>query len=139
MEQSPPLLRLLGVQWVETHKDAIEAHGAAYHSAVWLPLVAQLQAQLPDGGSDRARAAAKERIRQVTGQLEALYAAQSQWLVPEPELRASVKRVIVQVRTAGAGGRPWRPRDFAKYLRPVNAAESKPFLSIDCLFGRIVH
>lgn len=35
-------LQLLGVDWLERHKDMIEDYGAAYHEATWMPIVQML-------------------------------------------------------------------------------------------------
>jgi hypothetical protein len=43
VEGSPGALALLGNAWLERHKDVVEAWGAAYHDATWMPLVALLQ------------------------------------------------------------------------------------------------
>ncbi len=42
VEQSPAA-ELLGTQWVERHKDFVEAYGEQYHNTVWMPLVRLLQ------------------------------------------------------------------------------------------------
>jgi exocyst complex protein 7 len=39
VESSAVALELLGVPWLERHKDIVEEWGAAYHDATWMPLV----------------------------------------------------------------------------------------------------
>lgn len=43
VESSPAALHLLGVAWLERHKDVVEDWGAAYHEATWMPLVHMLR------------------------------------------------------------------------------------------------
>lgn len=46
VENSPTALELLGVFWLERHKDVVEEWGAAYHDAAWMPLVDMLKVNI---------------------------------------------------------------------------------------------
>lgn len=46
VESSPAALQLLGVEWLERHKDAVEDWGAKYHDITWMPLVNMLKVGL---------------------------------------------------------------------------------------------
>ena len=89
VEQSAPLASLLGRDWLESHRDTVEAHGAAVHELCWMPL-----ARLLEPTSDKARA--RERLKQFTAGLEAAYGTQCQWAIADRELRAAVRGVILQ-------------------------------------------
>lgn len=54
VESSPAALDLLGVAWLERHKDVVEEWGAAYHDATWMPLVHMLRVGL-EGCERRGR------------------------------------------------------------------------------------
>lgn len=108
VEKQPQALELLGKEWVERHKDFVEEYGAKYHNVVWLPLVKALKADnvpltarsrnpaeaLLSGDAGKLRAAVKERLKYFNQHFEAACSSQSQWTVPDRELREAVKRVI---------------------------------------------
>ena len=50
VESSPAALELMGVAWLERHKDMVEEWGAAYHDATWMPLVNMLRVRSPHVG-----------------------------------------------------------------------------------------
>lgn len=43
VETSPAALELLGADWLERHKDAVEDWGAKYHDTTWMPLINMLK------------------------------------------------------------------------------------------------
>eukprot|EP00878_Enallax_costatus_P013220 GHUV01013820.1.p1 GENE.GHUV01013820.1~~GHUV01013820.1.p1 ORF type:complete len:538 (+),score=189.34 GHUV01013820.1:921-2534(+) len=43
VENTPAALKLLGEEWLERHKDAVEDWGAKYHDITWMPLVNMLK------------------------------------------------------------------------------------------------
>lgn len=43
VEHTPAAMHLLGEEWLERHKDAVEDWGAKYHDITWMPLVNMLK------------------------------------------------------------------------------------------------
>ncbi|KAG2492529.1 hypothetical protein HYH03_009194 [Edaphochlamys debaryana] len=95
-------LGVLGSAWVERHKDIVEAYGAAYHEATWRPLIQQLEAVLvteadPEPSDPgRFKAWLKSRFGRLVAALDGIVKQQSSWTIPDPKLKAGVRRVIKQ-------------------------------------------
>ncbi|KAF8054700.1 EXO70A1 [Scenedesmus sp. PABB004] len=86
-------LRLLGRDWLERQKDAVEDWGARYHEATWGPVIARLKAEPPpDVG--RLKLMLKEAFAAFNAAIERIYTHQSGWTIPDHMLRGAVKRVI---------------------------------------------
>lgn len=93
VESSPAALHLLGVAWLERHKDVVEDWGAAYHDATWMPLVNMLRAD-PPADPVRLKQVLKDTYNSFNAAIESIYTSQSGWTIPDHMLRGAVKRVI---------------------------------------------
>jgi hypothetical protein len=49
--ESSAALGLLGVEWLERHKDMVEDWGARYHDITWMPIINMLKVGRDDGSS----------------------------------------------------------------------------------------
>ena len=97
-----PLGDLLGPEWISRHERQWEASSEEFMERSWGVLAALLKGE-PEGGGgvkagllsrDKKKEALKAKFRAVNEHLDALHAAQSQWSVPDAELRAELKRRI---------------------------------------------
>ncbi|WIA09825.1 hypothetical protein OEZ85_009200 [Tetradesmus obliquus] len=86
-------LGLLGGEWLERHKDAVEDWGARYHELTWLPIINMLKAEPPSDVS-RLKLVLKETFAAFNAAIERIYTHQSGWTIPDAMLRGAVKRVI---------------------------------------------
>eukprot|EP00775_Hariotina_reticulata_P010615 gene10615-10773_t len=93
VEGSQMALQLLGVPWLERHKDAVEDWGAKYHDAIWMPLVHMLKIE-PTNDITRVKSMLKETFTSFNAAIERIYTNQSGWTIPDHMLRGAVKRVI---------------------------------------------
>ncbi|KAI8467925.1 MAG: Cullin repeat-like-containing domain protein [Monoraphidium minutum] len=98
-----PADALLGREWLERHKDAVEDWGARYQDITWGPLLGLLQASAllcPEGGAEvppdsaRLKQHLKDTFAAFNAALERVYATQSSWTIPDASLRDAVKRVL---------------------------------------------
>ncbi|GFR51759.1 hypothetical protein Agub_g14211, partial [Astrephomene gubernaculifera] len=93
---------VLGVGWLERHKDIVEHYGAAYHEATWRPLLEGLEAvvvtQTDKEPSDpgRFKSWLKAKFAKLNSQLDAIFKQQSVWTIPDAKLKKAVRNVIKQ-------------------------------------------
>eukprot|EP00882_Tetradesmus_deserticola_P013295 GHRQ01014102.1.p1 GENE.GHRQ01014102.1~~GHRQ01014102.1.p1 ORF type:complete len:335 (+),score=196.26 GHRQ01014102.1:1145-2149(+) len=91
--ESSAALGLLGVEWLERHKDMVEDWGARYHDITWMPIINMLKAEPPSDVS-RLKVMLKEMFAAFNASIDRIYTHQSGWTIPDHMLRAAVKRVI---------------------------------------------
>eukprot|EP00882_Tetradesmus_deserticola_P008006 GHRQ01008432.1.p1 GENE.GHRQ01008432.1~~GHRQ01008432.1.p1 ORF type:complete len:336 (+),score=196.17 GHRQ01008432.1:785-1792(+) len=91
--ESSAALGLLGVEWLERHKDMVEDWGARYHDITWMPIINMLKAEPPSDVS-RLKVMLKETFAAFNASIDRIYTHQSGWTIPDHMLRAAVKRVI---------------------------------------------
>ncbi|GIM12723.1 hypothetical protein Vretimale_15897 [Volvox reticuliferus] len=96
-------LGVLGIAWVERHKDIVEHYGAAYHEKTWRPLISALEAVLvteedvEPSEPGRFKAWVKSKFAKLNNQLDTILKQQSAWTIPDAKLKAAVRNVIKQV------------------------------------------
>jgi len=103
---------LLGDDWVQRHRRVVQQHANQYKRVAWAKILLSLSAQgltssggggsnggLPDGGnsSGASRTLIKERLKSFNVQFEELHQRQSQWTVPDTELRESLRLAVAEV------------------------------------------
>ncbi|KAM0947429.1 putative exocyst complex component Exo70, cullin repeat-like-containing domain superfamily [Dioscorea sansibarensis] len=102
---------LLGDDWVQRHRRIVQQNANQYKRVAWAKILQSLSTQglSSSGGGSSAvgsdgsstsnvsRATVKERFRSFNMQFEELYQRQSQWTVPDPELRESLRLAVAEV------------------------------------------
>ncbi|KAL9225021.1 hypothetical protein vseg_000993 [Gypsophila vaccaria] len=103
---------LLGDDWVQRHRRVVQQHANQYKRIAWAKILQSLSAQgltssggggsgggAGDGGnsSGASRALIKERLKTFNVQFEELHQRQSQWTVPDTELRESLRLAVAEV------------------------------------------
>ncbi|KAK1322759.1 hypothetical protein QJS10_CPA02g01055 [Acorus calamus] len=102
---------LLGDDWVQRHRRIVQKHAQQYQRISWSKILQCLNSQTlassigssvssTDGGSSNSgasKAAVKERFRSFNMQFEELHQRQSQWTVPEAELRDTLKLKVAEI------------------------------------------
>ncbi|XP_022746416.1 exocyst complex component EXO70A1-like [Durio zibethinus] len=100
---------LLGDDWVQIHRRIVQQHANQYKRISWAKILQCLtiQGAAPsaggggllggDSGSGVSRAVVKERFKAFNVQFEDLHMRQSQWTVPDSELRESLRLAVAEV------------------------------------------
>ncbi|MED6106593.1 hypothetical protein PIB30_005877 [Stylosanthes scabra] len=94
---------MLGEDWVQIHRRVVQQHANQYKRISWAKIAQCLTVQSPNssGGADStagiSRNMIKDRFKSFNSQIEELYWRQSQWTVPDSELRESLKLAIIEV------------------------------------------
>ncbi|KAL9265836.1 Exocyst complex component EXO70A1-like protein [Drosera capensis] len=102
---------LLGDDWVQIHRRIVQQHANHYRRTAWAKILSSLSVQgltssgggssgaAADGGSSSgvSRAVVKDKLRQFNALFEELHQKQSQWTVPDTELRESLRLAVAEV------------------------------------------
>lgn len=101
---------LLGDDWVQRHRRVVQQHANQYKRIAWAKILQCLSVQGltssgggsavgPDGGNSSgvSRAIIKDRLKTFNMQFEELHQRQSQWTVPDTELRESLRLAVAEV------------------------------------------
>ncbi|KAL5545727.1 hypothetical protein UlMin_005414 [Ulmus minor] len=98
---------LLGDDWVQIHRRIVQQHANQYKRVSWAKILQCLTVQGSgssgggsSGGGDSgglSRAMVKERFKTFNLQFEELHQRQSQWTVPDSELRESLRLAVAEV------------------------------------------
>ncbi|KAJ7970661.1 Exocyst subunit Exo70 family protein [Quillaja saponaria] len=103
---------LLGDDWVQRHRRIVQQHANQYKRIAWQKILQCLTIQgltssggggsstvSGDGGgsSGASRAIVKDRFKTFNMQFEELHQKQSQWTVPDTELRESLRLAVAEV------------------------------------------
>ncbi|KAK6933576.1 Exocyst complex subunit Exo70, C-terminal [Dillenia turbinata] len=102
---------LLGDDWVQRHRRVVQQHANQYKRIAWAKILQSLSIQglTSSGGSANAvgtdagsssgvsRALVKDRFKTFNMQFEELHQRQSQWTVPDTELRESLRLAVAEV------------------------------------------
>ncbi|KAL0915565.1 hypothetical protein M5K25_015992 [Dendrobium thyrsiflorum] len=100
---------LFGDDWVQRHRRIVQQNAKQYRRVAWAKILQTLTVQCLSfsgsvpGGSDVgnssgvSRANVKERFKSFNMQFEELHQRQSQWTVPDPELRESLRLAVAEV------------------------------------------
>lgn len=101
---------LLGDDWVQRHRRIVQQHANQYKRTAWAKILQCLSVQgltssggggsvATDGGNSSgvSRALIKDRFKVFNIQFEELHQKQSQWTVPDTELRESLRLAVAEV------------------------------------------
>ncbi|GFS31124.1 exocyst subunit exo70 family protein A1 [Actinidia rufa] len=103
---------LLGDDWVQIHRRIVQQHANQYKRIAWAKILQCLSIQGGlsssgggssvgvDGGGNSSgvsRAIVKDRLKTFNIQFEELHQRQSQWTVPDSELRESLRLAVAEV------------------------------------------
>ncbi|XP_021756169.1 exocyst complex component EXO70A1-like [Chenopodium quinoa] len=98
---------LLGDDWVQRHRRIVQQHANQYKRISWSKILQFLSVQpagsasgggsTPDATPTLSRSMVKERFKNFNIQFEELHQRQSQWTVPDSELRESLRLAIAEV------------------------------------------
>ncbi|KAL3645310.1 hypothetical protein CASFOL_010490 [Castilleja foliolosa] len=101
---------LLGDDWVQRHRRVVQQHANQYKRIAWAKILQCLSVQGltssgggsavgADGGNSSgvSRAIIKDRLKTFNIQFEELHQKQSQWTVPDSELRESLRLAVAEV------------------------------------------
>ncbi|CAI9759829.1 unnamed protein product [Fraxinus pennsylvanica] len=101
---------LLGDDWVQRHRRVVQQHANQYKRIAWAKILQCLSVQgltssgggsvgSMDGGNSSgvSRAIIKDRLKTFNMQFEELHQRQSQWTVPDTELRESLRLAVAEV------------------------------------------
>ncbi|XP_030449168.1 exocyst complex component EXO70A1 [Syzygium oleosum] len=97
---------LLGDDWVQIHRRIVQQHANQYKRISWAKILQCLTVQGSSGGggpmgsdgnSGISRAMVKDRFKTFNVQFEELHQRQSQWTVPDSELRESLRLAVAEV------------------------------------------
>ncbi|XAR64765.1 hypothetical protein NMG60_11008585 [Bertholletia excelsa] len=96
---------MLGDDWVQIHRRIVQQHANQYKRISWSKILQCLT--VPGGGNPHdggssgsgglSRAMVKERFKTFNIQFEELHQRQSQWTVPDSELRESLRLAVAEV------------------------------------------
>ncbi|KAJ1384781.1 Exocyst complex component Exo70 [Sesbania bispinosa] len=94
---------MLGDDWVQIHRRIVQQHANQYKRISWAKILQCLTVQGANssGGGDSnsgvSRAMIKDRFKTFNIQFEELHQRQSQWTVPDSELRESLRLAVAEV------------------------------------------
>lgn len=100
---------VLGEDWVQRHRRIVQQHAQNYKRVAWTKVLQSLSVQgLTSSGSGGlgndgsmstgvSRALLKERFKTFNIQFDELYQRQTQWFVPDVELRESLRLAVAEV------------------------------------------
>ncbi|KMT06653.1 hypothetical protein BVRB_7g158180 [Beta vulgaris subsp. vulgaris] len=120
---------LLGDDWVQRHRRIVQQHANQYKRISWSKILQYLSVQpagssgsgaaTPDATPALPRAMVKERFKNFNIQFEELHQRQSQWTVPDSELRESLRLAVAEVLLPGY-------RNFFKRYGPMIEGGKNP-------------
>ncbi|KAL9227742.1 hypothetical protein vseg_003394 [Gypsophila vaccaria] len=97
---------LLGDDWVQRHRRIVQQHANQYKRISWSKILQFLTVQPADSSGGKStldatpslsRAMVKDRYKNFNLQFEELHQRQSQWTVPDSELRESLRLAVAEV------------------------------------------
>ncbi|KAJ8900002.1 hypothetical protein K2173_024113 [Erythroxylum novogranatense] len=123
---------LLGDDWVQRHRRIVQQHANQYKRNAWAKILQCLSTQgltssggsgsVPGeggSGSGASRGQVKERFRSFNMQFEELHQKQSQWTIPDTELRESLRLAVAEVLLPAY-------RSFVKRFGPLVESGKNP-------------
>ncbi|KAF9597434.1 hypothetical protein IFM89_018880 [Coptis chinensis] len=123
---------LLGDDWVQIHRRIVQQHANQYKRVSWGKILQTLSVQGltssgggsgmgADGGNSSgvSRAMVKDRFKAFNMQFEELHQRQSQWTVPDSELRESLRLAVAEVLLPAY-------RSFVKRFGPLVESGKNP-------------
>ncbi|PIA54368.1 hypothetical protein AQUCO_00900718v1 [Aquilegia coerulea] len=134
---------LLGDDWVQIHRRIVQQHANQYKRVSWGKILQTLSVQNMSssgggsgmggdgsGSSGVSRAVVKDRFKTFNLQFEELHQRQSQWTVPDSELRESLRLAVAEVLLPAY-------RSFIKRFGFVFLTEEKFLLLFSCLVLKV--
>ncbi|KAG8088996.1 hypothetical protein GUJ93_ZPchr0011g27771 [Zizania palustris] len=100
---------ILGDDWIQRHRRIVQQNANQYKRVAWAKILQTLSVQGAGSTGSRSSAASdlsssgasramiKERFKSFNMQFEELHATQSQWIVPDQELRESLRLAVAEV------------------------------------------
>ncbi|KAG8093632.1 hypothetical protein GUJ93_ZPchr0012g20853 [Zizania palustris] len=98
---------ILGDDWIQKHRRVVQQNANQYKRVAWAKILQTLSVQSAGSTGSSApadlsnsgvsRAMIKERFKSFNMQFEELHAKQSQWSVPDQELRESLRLAVAEV------------------------------------------
>nr|KYP40446.1 Exocyst complex component 7 [Cajanus cajan] len=88
---------MLGDDWVQIHRRIVQQHANQYKRISWAKILQCLTIQGGDSNSGVSRTVVKDRFKTFNDQIEELHQRQSQWTVPDSELRESLRLAVAEV------------------------------------------
>ncbi|XP_002960879.2 exocyst complex component EXO70A1, partial [Selaginella moellendorffii] len=100
---------LLGDEWIQIHRRIVQQHASAYQRTSWVKALQCLTAQglsssslgapasSAEAGSGVSRSILKERFKTFNQLFEDMHQKQSQWSIPDAELREAVRLAVAEV------------------------------------------
>lgn len=99
VEQSRAL-ELLGEKWVARQKSIVQDYALEYHKITWVPVIKSLNPHGEDitaqSNAQRKKSAIKERFKSFNASLEDIHQTQMEWIIPDPDLKNSVRNRILE-------------------------------------------
>uniref|UniRef100_A0A0D9XX37 Exocyst subunit Exo70 family protein n=1 Tax=Leersia perrieri TaxID=77586 RepID=A0A0D9XX37_9ORYZ len=94
---------ILGDDWIQRHRRVVQQNANQYKRVAWAKILQTLSvqgagstpAELSSSGVSRAMI--KERFKSFNMQFEELHSKQSQWTIPDQELRESLRLAVAEV------------------------------------------
>ncbi|KAK1415821.1 hypothetical protein QVD17_31609 [Tagetes erecta] len=92
---------MLGDDWVQIHRRVVQQHANQYKRISWSKILQCLTVQVAGGDgistAGVSRATVKEKFKTFNTQFEDIHQKQSQWTVPDSELRESLRLAVAEV------------------------------------------
>ncbi|KAL2335564.1 hypothetical protein Fmac_016777 [Flemingia macrophylla] len=88
---------MLGDDWVQIHRRIVQQHANQYKRISWAKILQCLTIQGGENNSGVSRSVVKDRFKTFNDQIEELHQRQSQWTVPDSELRESLRLAVAEV------------------------------------------
>ncbi|GMH28707.1 hypothetical protein Nepgr_030550 [Nepenthes gracilis] len=99
---------LLGDDWVQRHRRIVQQHANQYKRLSWSKVLQCLSVPVsgqssgsamaaPDPTAGLSRAMVKDRFKSFNTQFEEVHQRQSQWVIPDSELRESLRLAVAEV------------------------------------------
>ncbi|XP_010555667.1 PREDICTED: exocyst complex component EXO70A1-like [Tarenaya hassleriana] len=115
---------LLGDDWVQIHRRIVQQHANQYKRVSWAKILQCLTVQSSGGSgpvdnSNVSKAFIKDRFKTFNSQFEEVHQRQSQWTVPDSELRESLRLAVAEVLLPAY-------RSFIKRFGPIIEGSSNP-------------
>ncbi|RLN30398.1 hypothetical protein C2845_PM05G05020 [Panicum miliaceum] len=98
---------ILGDDWIQRHRKIVQQNANQYKRVAWARILQTLTTQATGGTGSSApsdvsssgvsRSMIKERFKSFNAQFEELHAIQSQWTIPDQELRDNLRLAVAEV------------------------------------------
>ncbi|QCD92553.1 exocyst complex component 7 [Vigna unguiculata] len=111
---------MLGDDWVQIHRRIVQQHANQYKRISWAKILQCLTVPASENTNAVTRTMIKDRFKTFNDQIEELHQRQSQWTVPDSELRESLRLAVAEVLLPAY-------RSFLKRFGPVIENGKNPY------------